>query len=145
MEAKEREGEKEEGTEGETKRGWKIGRVGEDLWPVPLVSLHAVTGPQSGIAGSGGHSPEIRVMEIPHFNAATDKKSDLRVKKLNIPPIKSAFPPKGKSDGEGSFYKTAFCEVKQTSGRRLPEVVEARCEAACCQHPGNILTVIAVL
>ena len=39
--------------------------------PVPLVSLLAVTGPQSGIAGSGAHSPEIRVMEIPHFYTAT--------------------------------------------------------------------------
>lgn len=35
--------------------------------PVPLLSLLAVTGPQSRIAGSGAHSSVIRVMENPHF------------------------------------------------------------------------------
>ena len=60
--------ERKGGTEG----GWKMRRELERIYdPVPLVSLLAVTGPQSGIAGSGAHSPEIRVMEIPHFYTAT--------------------------------------------------------------------------
>lgn len=73
MEAKGRGREREERKEGweEQSEDGKWGDLERIYDPVPLVSLLDVTGPQSGIAGSGAHSPEIRVMEIPHFYTAT--------------------------------------------------------------------------
>lgn len=63
---------REGGKEGKEKHR-EPGRIYD---PVPLFSLLAVTGPQSGIGGLEPRSPEIRVMEIPRF---PDTKTDFSI------------------------------------------------------------------
>lgn len=132
MEAKEEEKERgrkrKEGREGQMEGGWKMRRVGEDLWPCSPGLVTCCNWPPEW--DRGVWSPEIRVMEIPHFcysysMTSVRAQAEKKKKKKKSPKLDYCA---AKYSLKGLFVKCV--KEKQTSGNGYVR----RGEAAHCEY-----------